>query len=239
MNASYINDFVDDDVENSDFRGVGKAFTRDPDYAAFTGRVVRTISTTYYDPKLKAWIKRTCEYIDVGRSDTVCPADNPDAVIADDGTDVDGKPRRIRAMRSGTMEMLERIRELLAERPHSTAELAAALGMTMNRTKAIMANNPSGFVVINRNRGGMVYGLKGNDYPSYLRLGMDRIVEYLKANGPQALSVISERLPMRYRDVHRAIDANPGALCIVGEARNQRGRYNLWGVVGVHGKEAA
>jgi hypothetical protein len=58
----------------------GNAYTTDPDYSAFTGRVVRTISTTFYDPTLGAWIKRTCEYIDIGRADPVVPVD-PESMI--------------------------------------------------------------------------------------------------------------------------------------------------------------
>lgn len=41
------------------------------DYNAWTGRVVHTSTTTSYDPQAKAWIKRTVEYIDLGRSDAV------------------------------------------------------------------------------------------------------------------------------------------------------------------------
>lgn len=64
-------------------RTAGNAFTRDPDYAAFTGRVVRTYTTTYYEPRLKAFVKRTVEYIDVGKPDKVTPVNHQEAMTPD------------------------------------------------------------------------------------------------------------------------------------------------------------
>lgn len=41
------------------------------EYSKWSGRLTHTSTTTSYDPQAKAWIKRTVEYIDVGRPDSV------------------------------------------------------------------------------------------------------------------------------------------------------------------------
>lgn len=61
----------------------GNAYTKDDEYAAFSGRVVQTFHTTYYDPKEGVWIKRTVEYIDVGRAEPVTPVDTDNAMTPD------------------------------------------------------------------------------------------------------------------------------------------------------------
>jgi len=76
---------------------VGNVHTTDPDYAALTGRVVQTFSTTQYDPKRKAWIKRTIEYIDIGRPDTVIPND-PEQQLA-----TEKLPRKLGTARDTSM----------------------------------------------------------------------------------------------------------------------------------------
>ena len=60
----------------------GNAFTTDKDYAKFSGKVVNVFTTTVYDPHVKAFVKRTVEYIDVGRADRVDP-DDPDLMICE------------------------------------------------------------------------------------------------------------------------------------------------------------
>ncbi len=49
------------------------------EYGKWTGRIVHTSTTTSYDPQAKAWIKRTVEYIDLGRPDSARA--DPDAQL--------------------------------------------------------------------------------------------------------------------------------------------------------------
>ena len=159
----------------------GKAHTTDEDYAKFSGQLVMTVSTTNYDPKRKCWIKRTYEYIDIGRADPVTPID-PDA-------------------------------ELQYEKFERKCQSNLNWEVARDRNKAL-----------------------GEAARAKRR---DRIVEELREWGPSTLVQISESLSIPRATVNDLMQIYKGTtFCIVGK-KSGSGQAALWGLVGVHDKEAA
>lgn len=220
-------------------RTTGHAYAADKDYDALRGRVVAKRVTKLGITQDGYVIGRVTRLIDIGRGDPVAPCD-PDATIADEGTDEDGNPRRRMGMQAKTESALAQVRELLQDKPLNTRELATALGMTMSRVKALLLNHPEDFVILGKVREGHIYALKGHEYTSRVLLkSMPRMAEYVRRHGPSSFSEMSRALGMTYKTLHESIDANPGVMALVGRKHISRGMVDLWGLVGIHDQQEA
>ena len=131
----------DDDFDNLHARVVARhdvvGITRD-------GYVVRHIVTV-------------CDFGKPSRT----PAD-PDAALADEGTDLDDNPRprhTHRGPRVATTALLARIHAALVDCPLNARELAAMLGVTVPRVRAALRNHAAGVEVVGRDVYGSVYAL--------------------------------------------------------------------------------
>lgn len=214
-------------------RTTGNAFTRDVDYNEFLGAPKRVAR---YD-----WTIRKYRWMVVSEpktpKDAVTPT-NPDAVIADDGTDVDGNTRREMEAYGKTREALRQIRQLLLERPLSTRELADLMGATLNRVKAIMINHPEDFEIVTQTRRGHVYALKGHTYPErYLTKSMPKLVAHLREHGPNTINQIYELTRVPIIQIYASIKDNPGVMVRIGSRKTRRGMTDVWGLAGVHDQQ--
>lgn len=130
----------------------GNAYTKDSDYAAFTGRVVQTFTTTYYEPRLKAFVKRTVEYIDVGKPDRVTPVDSEE-LMTEESWDYEyqGVTEAVAAMKKAKVErdavLLKEIKAHLATHgPMTPNQIAKGLGCARERVRDLLRDNRGDFV---------------------------------------------------------------------------------------------
>ena len=148
-------------------RTAGNAFTRDPDYAKFTGRVVQTFTTTYYDPKEKVWIKRTVEYINVGKPDGVTPADSEEAMTPDmdflsderfeKGWDAAKQANRLRSAKYHAMMQRLIVAHLQSRGPMRCVDIARELNMSQTTVNKHLLNRVGSVY----QRTGRIWGLVG------------------------------------------------------------------------------
>lgn len=187
----------------------GHAFTNDPQYAAFTGRVVHEYTVRREDKRRGCTIFTTYQVIDIGRSDPVLPAD-PEATIGYEGPQALG----FRPCKHGnTAELIAEVRELLALRPLNCTEIAIATGNGRNRIQKLFVNQPDGFVVVLRGINGNVWGLEGVTYREVIYNGaMGRIVAYLREHGPSTAPAICAVLGIVHDTFTNAKIGNPNVI---------------------------
>lgn len=207
----------------------GHAFTTDPQYAAFTGRVVHEYTVRREDKRRGCTIFTTYQVIDIGRSDPVIPAD-PDATIVHEGPHAIG----FRPCKHGdTAELLAKVRELLRERPLNSTEIAIATGNGRNRIQKLFINQPAGFVVVLRGATGNVWGIEGVAYEPAYKGSMGAIVDYLCEHGPSTAPAICSALGIVYDTFSNARIYNPGVLKLVDKVRTEHSNNRLiqvWGL---------
>jgi len=158
----------------------GKAHTTDEDYAKFGGQLVMTVSTTKYDPKLKCWIKRTYEYIDVGRADSVKPLNGDELLEYEKFTD-------------GRTE---------------GSEIARLVNMAAGQARR-----------------------------AKLR---DRVVDYMQQYGPETKVALAVELNVPMATLYELLTKFcTDTFCRVGRTERSGRGADIFGLVGVHDKEAA
>lgn len=158
----------------------GKAHTTDEDYAKFGGQLVMTVSTTKYDPERKCWIKRTVEYIDIGRADPVVPSESAS----------EPPPKNYN----------------FEFQTHTNYEAAA---------------------VVNKAAGEARRAEKAN-----------RICNYIKTHGPSPVNAIADALEMPRISAFQLMQRFEGEK-FHRVKRIYSSHTVIWGLVGVHDKEAA
>lgn len=115
---------------------------RSEDYA-FTGQLVYTSTTTSYDPKRKAWIKRTVEYIDIGRSSPVAPANGDDELRREK---LWHKPRQ-------SAVELDAIAVLRQYGPLTYREMSKLCGRPIGSLQRELSKRTNVFVVLGKTKG--------------------------------------------------------------------------------------
>lgn len=214
---------------NADIATYGRVYANDPDYDTLRGRVVTRHEVVGIT--LDGWkVRHQVTVIDFAKPPAL--EVDPDAVIADDGTDPDGRLRR-RKPKADTQETLDRIHDLLTDRPLNTVEIASRIGASVNRVKNLLRNHPAGFVVVANGITGFVYGLEGHTYRQpYYQPAMQRIVDYLREHGPATTPEICEALDIWKDTLWKAIKAQPGVIEVVGEQSRKGGgkAAHIWGL---------
>lgn len=218
----------------------GNAFTRDPDYAKFTGKIVHVFHTTYYDPKEKVFIKRTVEYIDVGRPSPVEPVD-VDSEMASESWNFDNK-RVVQAAAGKRNALLERDKILgsrveahLRQYGATTArDLAENVGISQKQMATHLREHTDKYVKL---EGAYpVWGLVGVDYG--IEATMPPYVQMFKA-------ALLEHGPMTMTDLCRAANITKGSASVgmtrftdiftcVGYTKRKHLTVAVWGLVGIH-----
>lgn len=198
-----------------------------PEYDAL--RVVRC--TEIVGITLDGWkVKHRVTVFDFGKRPI--DAANPDAVIAGDGTDVDGNPFRQRKPAAKTELLLDRIYELLARKPLNARQLAHETGETVGRIQGILREYKAGLVVLRRGTWGNIYGLEGQNYATPLVSPlMQAIISHLRTHGPTSTPDLCEALQADKTKVQNAIATYPGMVEAVGTARARGKRATVWGLV--------
>lgn len=139
----------------------GNAYANDPDCDAFTGTLVRTSTTTYYDPKLRAWIKRTLEYIDVGRPDAIQPRD-VDAELGVEKLEYDNSDK-VAGIKRAAAERDKLLGETIQAHmkrvgPVKTGSLVPVTGVSLATVQRHLQRHPETYFIAGRYRG---WGLVG------------------------------------------------------------------------------
>lgn len=108
------------------------------------------------------------------------------------------------------------------------------IGQHMDRDRgAIKALQHRGLNRVNSILGGN--GLK--DTRNLNRL--DGLIEVLKRNGPMTAVEVSQKAECSYSSAAVLMYRNPEIFVVIGGKKGQKKTINLWGLVGIHDKEAA
>jgi hypothetical protein len=230
-------------------RITGTAYTSDRDYAAFSGRLVRTSSTVHYDPKLKAWIKRTVEWIDVGRSAPV-PSVDPDSELNQQEEDTklfnDPNEPLAKAWQVTRDNKIQRDAELLGEirkafqkhGPMTIPKIAKFLKPGVFVVREVIRANPDVFCFF----GGAsrVWGLHGQTYePKKIKKItplMKMMRDLLLERGPLSAGDIAGSLGKYQATVLHSLTTRSEWFTVI-SVRPVMGNVpptRLWGIVGIH-----
>lgn len=68
---------------------------------------------------------------------------------------------------------------------------------------------------------------------------IDDLIKILKGSGPMAATEISTKAQCSYSSVAVLMYRNPEIFAVVGKKKGQKKEINVWGLVGIHDKEAA
>lgn len=214
---------------NADIATYGRVYANDPDYDNLRGRVVTRHAVVGITRD--GWkVRHEVTVVDFGKPPAV--EVDPDAAIADEGVDPDGRLRR-RRPKADTQETLDRIHDLLTDRPLNTVEIASRIGASVNRVKNLLRNHPAGFVVVANGITGFVYGLEDYTYRQpFYSPAMQRIVDYLREHGPSTTPEICDALDIWKDTLWKAIKAHPGVIRVVGEQPRKGGgkAAHIWGL---------
>lgn len=222
----------------------GNAYTFDEDYAALSGRVVLTTSVVQYDPKLKVFIKRTYEYIDIGRSDSVAARD-PKMQLASEQlpSATNSLPEAFRASIAANaeqrhLELKNRLVSYLQE--HGPTRGIELLPISGYKNGAYLYDHLAMFpeTYMRYCERPLVWGLFGQTYIPPERQPTKsamRIREILITNGPMLVSEIANVLEVTNRFVDQVIHQHTENVFIKTGMRKRAGVLRpLWGVVGIH-----
>lgn len=131
----------------------GNAYAGDPDYDGLHLRVVAQHEIVGLTRD--GWKVRHCVTVwDFGKP--MRTLHDPDAVGRYEGSAAIGVKGY---QHSKTVELLARVRALLAVRPMACREIAEATGCPYRQVRGLFTNQPAGFVVVGRGLSGNIWGL--------------------------------------------------------------------------------